>query len=50
MSTYAFITTRRAEHVLIVTIARSEVTNALHPSAHVELAEAFDCFATDDDL
>jgi len=36
--------------LLTLTIERPEVLNALHPEAHRELAEAFDCYAADDSL
>jgi enoyl-CoA hydratase/carnithine racemase len=45
-----FSTTERNHHLLIVTINRPEVMNALHPPANAELSEIFDTFATDPDL
>jgi crotonobetainyl-CoA hydratase len=45
-----FLTARREGPVLIVTIGRPEVLNALHTPAHEELAATFDAFATDDRL
>ncbi len=50
MSDYQFISTRREGPVLIVTLDRPDVLNALHPPAHRECADAFDAFAADDDL
>ena len=50
MSGQRFIQTRREGPVLIVSINRPEVLNALHPPAHSECAEAFDCFARDGSL
>jgi crotonobetainyl-CoA hydratase len=38
------------EHLLVVTIDRPEVLNALHPEASYELAEVFDAFEADDGL
>jgi enoyl-CoA hydratase/carnithine racemase len=37
-------------HVVIITLNRPEVLNALHPAAHRELAHAFDSYAADSDL
>jgi enoyl-CoA hydratase/carnithine racemase len=37
-------------HLLIVTINRPEVYNALHPMANQELSDAFDAFAANPDL
>src|SRR4051812_38994027 len=45
-----FSTTERDGHVLIVTINRPEVMNALHPPASAELSDVFDDFAADPDL
>ena len=45
-----FSTTERDGNVLIVTINRPEVMNALHPPANRDLAEVFDEFAGDPDL
>jgi crotonobetainyl-CoA hydratase len=45
-----FSTTERDGHLLIVTINRPEVMNALHPPASAELSEVFDEFAADPDL
>jgi crotonobetainyl-CoA hydratase len=42
--------TERDGHVLIVTINRPEVMNALHPPANRELAGVFDEFASDPEL
>lgn len=40
----------REGHVLIVTLERPEVLNALHAEAHAELDGVFDDYARDDDL
>ena len=47
---YEFITTERRGRVLIVTIERPEVMNALHPPANEELTRVWDEFAADDEL
>jgi len=48
MSTYCRI--ERDGHLLLVTINRPEVYNALHPMANQELSDAFDAFAADPEL
>lgn len=45
-----FCRTERDGHVLVVTIDRPEVMNALHPPANRELAGVWDDFAADPDL
>lgn len=50
MSEPRFIRVSREGPVLIVTIDRPEVLNALHAPAHAECAEAFDRFAQDGSL
>lgn len=45
-----FSRTEREGHVLVVTITRPEVYNALHPMANQELSDAFDAFAEDPEL
>jgi enoyl-CoA hydratase/carnithine racemase len=40
----------RDGHLLLVTINRPEVYNALHPMANQELSDAFDAFAADPEL
>ncbi len=45
-----FCTVTREDHLLVVTINRPEVMNALHPAANFELAAAFDDFAADPEL
>jgi crotonobetainyl-CoA hydratase len=45
-----FLSTRREGPLLIVTIERPEVMNALHAPAHRAMAETFDAFARDDGL
>lgn len=42
--------TERDGHLLVVTIDRPEVMNALHPPGNAELSEVFDDFASDPDL
>lgn len=50
MSDYEFCKTDREGNVLIVTLNRPDVMNALHPPSHVELDEVFNNFASDPDL
>lgn len=50
MVSYEFCKTEREGNVLIVTINRPEVMNAVHPPANAELAKVFDSFASDPDL
>jgi crotonobetainyl-CoA hydratase len=45
-----FCRVERDGRVLVVTIDRPEVMNALHPAANRELGEAFDAFAADPEL
>ena len=40
----------KSDHIMTVTLSRPERLNALHAPAHLELTEAFDAFAEDDDL
>jgi len=47
---HEFCRIERDGHVLIITLDRPEVLNALHPPAHRELAQAFDDYASDPDL
>ena len=47
---FKFVTLKRDDHVLEVTLNRPESYNALHSAAHFELAEVFDEFETDRDL
>jgi enoyl-CoA hydratase/carnithine racemase len=49
MSPYEFCTIERDGPLTIITMARPEVMNALHPPANFELAQAFDDFASDPD-
>jgi enoyl-CoA hydratase/carnithine racemase len=44
---YQFIRTEISGHVLLVTINRPQVMNALHPPANQELGEVFDNFKND---
>jgi crotonobetainyl-CoA hydratase len=46
---YEFIRYEKRDHVAVVTIARPEVMNSLHPDANEELARAWDDFAADPD-
>jgi enoyl-CoA hydratase/carnithine racemase len=48
MSQYCKV--ERDGHLLLVTINRPEVYNALHPMANQELSDAFDAFAADPEL
>lgn len=50
MSDRAFVSVRREGPLLIVTIERSQVMNALHAPAHQEMAAIFDAFADNDGL
>lgn len=47
---YEFITTERQGNVLILTMNRPEVYNAVHPPMHHEMSQAWDNFAADPDL
>jgi crotonobetainyl-CoA hydratase len=47
---YEFITVEERGRVLVVTINRPEVMNALHPPANKEMGEVFDRFAEDERL
>lgn len=48
MSQYSKV--ERDGHLMVVTINRPEVYNALHPMANHELSDAFDAFAADPEL
>ena len=50
MATHEFCRVERDGRLLIVTINRPEVMNALHPPANFELAGVFDDFAADPEL
>ncbi len=50
MSDRAFVSVRREGPLLIVTIERPQVMNALHAPAHHEMAAIFDAFADNDGL
>jgi enoyl-CoA hydratase/carnithine racemase len=45
-----FCEAERDGHVLVVTLNRPEVLNALHPPAHAELGEVWDAFEADPEL
>lgn len=47
---YEFITTEKRGHILLVTMNRPEVYNAVHPPMHHEMHACWDAFAADDDL
>ncbi|RNF33944.1 enoyl-CoA hydratase-related protein [Paracoccus methylarcula] len=47
---YEFITTERRDHILIVTMNRPEVHNAMHSDMHHEMSDCWDSFASDRDL
>lgn len=47
---YEFVTTERRGHVLIVTMNRPEVHNAMHAPMHAEMSAVWDDFAADPDL
>lgn len=46
---YEFITYEQTDRVVVITINRPEVRNALHPPANRELSAAFDAFDADPD-
>ena len=47
---YNFIKTEKQGHILIVTMNRPEVYNAVHAEMHQEMSDCWDAFAADDDL
>jgi crotonobetainyl-CoA hydratase len=47
---YEFITTEKRGHILLVTMNRPEVYNAVHVDMHNEMADCWDAFAEDQDL
>lgn len=47
---YQFITTEKRGHILLVTMNRPEVYNAVHVDMHNEMADCWDAFAADQDL
>lgn len=47
---YEFIKTERQGHILIVTMNRPDVYNAVHVDMHNEMADCWDNFAADQDL
>ncbi len=47
---YEFITTETRGHVLLVTMNRPDVYNAVHVDMHNEMADCWDAFAADQDL
>jgi enoyl-CoA hydratase/carnithine racemase len=47
---YEFIRYEKRDHVAVVTIARPEVMNSLHPAANEEMAHAWDDVAADPDV
>jgi len=49
MSSYEFITYEKSERLVVITINRPQVRNALHPPANRELSAAFDAFDADPD-
>ena len=50
MSDYRYCTAERRERILVVTINRPEVMNAVHRPANLELEKVFDDFAADANL
>lgn len=46
---YEFIAVEKKDHLVVITMNRPQVMNALHPPAHFELSRAFDEFAADDE-
>ncbi|MBM1635130.1 enoyl-CoA hydratase/isomerase family protein [Sulfitobacter mediterraneus] len=47
---YEFIKTEKQGHILIVTMNRPDVYNAVHVDMHNEMADCWDAFAADQDL
>ncbi len=47
---YEFIKTEKKGHILVVTMNRPEVYNAVHVDMHNEMAACWDAFAADQDL
>ncbi len=47
---YEFIKTEKKGHILVVTMNRPDVYNAVHADMHHELADCWDSFAADQDL
>ena len=47
---YEFITAEKKGHILVVTMNRPEVYNAVHVDMHNEMADCWDDFAADQDL
>ncbi|MEP4196192.1 MAG: enoyl-CoA hydratase-related protein [Aliishimia sp.] len=47
---YEFITTEKRGHILLVTMNRPDVYNAVHVDMHHEMAKCWDDFAADQDL
>jgi crotonobetainyl-CoA hydratase len=47
---YEFITTETRGHILLVTMNRPEVYNAVHVDMHNEMADCWDAFAADQNL
>lgn len=47
---YEFIKTERQGHILVVTMNRPDVYNAVHVDMHNEMADCWDNFAADQDL
>jgi enoyl-CoA hydratase/carnithine racemase len=47
---YEFISVKREGRVMVLTIERPDVMNALHSPAHFECDDAFNSFAADKDL
>ena len=50
MPDYEFCKVEKEDHLLVVTLNRPELLNALHVHANIELAKVFDEFAADPDL
>ncbi|KHA54234.1 enoyl-CoA hydratase-related protein [Sulfitobacter geojensis] len=47
---YEFIKTEKKGHILVVTMNRPDVYNAVHVDMHNEMADCWDAFAADQDL
>ena len=47
---YEYITTEKKGHILVVTMNRPDVYNAVHVDMHNEMADCWDAFAADQDL
>jgi crotonobetainyl-CoA hydratase len=49
-SGFSYCTVERRDHILTITLNRTEVLNAMNPAAHFELDQVFDSYASDADM